>query len=156
MDVDAIAPLLDKGAYIGIGALVVWAIKSGWLEKQMTRIGLIKKEIQEEAKEAPERELRVVKEAQEELKVTVRGLIAELKDLRLHNQECEVKFARAETKIEVLEKQNGQLTTRQAELTAENAQLKDQIQHLQTQAGVWHQVQVDVKAIQKEQGQQSR
>jgi len=138
---DVIAPLLDKGAYIGIGALVVWAIKSGWLERMMTRIGLVRKEIQAEAKEGPEREIKLLRESIEEYRLTQKGIIAELTEQRDKRHNCEVEVAeiRSELKHEREQKE---------ELKKEIAELRKQIQ---SEVGEWKLIKQDVAAVQQEQ-----
>jgi predicted nuclease with TOPRIM domain len=148
-DPNTLPLVLDKGIYVAIGMLAVWLLKSGWAAKAWETFRTGRKEVREEAKEAPERELQVVKEQLLEYKTTLKGVIVELNEMREHNKNCEVNQARQEERIKT---QDGMI----AELRRENTELKNQIQSLQKQAGVWKQVQVDVQAMQEHQDQQGK
>jgi hypothetical protein len=148
-DPTTIAPVLDKGLYVAIGALVVWLLNSGYAAKAWAWFREGRKEVREEAKEGPERELQVVKEQLAEYKITLKGVIVELNEMREHNKNCEVNQARQEERIKA---QDGLI----AELRTENTKLRNQIESLQKQAGVWKQVQSEVHAIQEQQEQQKQ
>lgn len=149
VDPTTIAPVLDKGMYVAIGMAVVWLLNSGYAAKAWTWFREGRKEVREEAKEGPERELQVVKEQLLEYKTTLKGVIVELNEMREHNHNCEKTQARQEERIKT---QDGLI----AELRSENTELKSQIKSLQEQAGVWRQVKVDVKAMQEHQDQQDK
>lgn len=112
-----------------------------------------KKEIRDDAKDGPEREVKLLRESLEETKVTLKGVIVELSTLRQQHHNCEVNQARQELKIEMQDKkiveQAGVISAQQEEIT----ELREQIR---MQVGEWKKTQVAVQAVQAQQEQQGQ
>lgn len=146
-----ITPTPGNALYLAIGAALVWLLKSGYLEKWVQWRKEDKQETREEAKEAPEREVKLLRESLDETKFTLKGVIAELIEQREKRHNCEVEVAefRAELKHERAEKE---------ELKQEVADQKKEIEELREQikanVGDWKLLKKDVRAVQEHQDQQ--
>lgn len=110
-----------------------------------------KREIREDAKEGPERELKVVLANYDELKLTVKGMAVELAELRKHNHNCEVSMARADEKIKVLEEK---VVERDKTIAAQQQRILQLEEQVKLQGQMWERVEVDVAAVKE--GQQQK
>ena len=152
-----------------VTALLVWLSGKGWpvVEKAWDRFNAGNKELRQEAKEGPERELAVVREQLAECKLTLKGVIVELEAMREHNKNCEVAQARQEAKLELLVEKNKEL---QAEVSQQDRKIIEQDQliasqqeeiaelkhQLATATSAWKRVEVQVQDVQKIQDSQPK
>lgn len=106
---EALPFVFDKGMYVAIGALVVWLLKGGGAEKVQGWFRKTKEEIRHEAKEAPETEVRMLREHSAKQDVAIVSLTAKIETLSDAHHKCEVNQARQAEKIEFLEQRNVEL-----------------------------------------------
>lgn len=108
--IETIPFVFDKGMYVAVGMLIVWLVKSGKLSEGFSWLRSAKKEIQEEAKEAPQTEVRMLREQLNKTDLIVTGLVTKYDEIQKQHHHCEVALAQAKAEsaaeIKILKSQN--------------------------------------------------
>lgn len=165
MDPNDIAPVFSDAAKLGIGGFVVWLFTSGYIGKLYSWWKEGKKETREEAKEGPEREVKLLRESLEEYRLTQKGIIAEMTEQREKRHNCEVEVAEMRTELKHAKEEVGRVLVElknereeKAKLKQEIADQKQEIDELREQikenVGDWKLLKKDVQAVQQEQQDQ--
>jgi chromosome segregation ATPase len=152
---------------IAIGGVIVWLFKSGYLDKFWIWRKEDKQETREEAKEGPEREVKLLRTSLEETKLTMKGIIAEMTEQREKRHNCEVEVAEMRTELKHAKEEVGRVLVELKNEREEKTKLKQEIadqkqeidelrQQIKAQVGDWKLLKKDVQAVQDHQDQQSK